>query len=249
SPRRDKPFVAVNCGAIPKNLVESELFGHVKGAFTGAGEARKGHFREADGGTLFLDELGELPLDTQVALLRVLQQGEVTPVGGSRPFRVDVRIIAATHRSLALEVQEGRFREDLFYRLAVAVLHLPPLRERPGDLGLLIDHLLAGVNEAAQKEPGYERKKISAGARNLLLNHPWPGNVRELHNTLLRAAIWSEGPTITKAEMEEAMLTSSTPRGDATLSRPLGNGFDLDRLVGDVKRHYVLRARDEANGN
>ena len=153
SPRRDEPFIAVNCGAIPQNLVESELFGHEKGAFTGANAPRKGHFESAHGGTLFLDEIGELPKDMQVRLLRVLQEGEVVRLGASRPISLDVRIVAATNRTLIEEVGEGRFREDLFYRIAVAYLKLPPLRERPGDLGLLIDHLIEQINRESEEQP------------------------------------------------------------------------------------------------
>ena len=158
SPRRDQPFIPVNCGAIPQALVESELFGHEKGTFTGANAQRKGHFESANGGTIFLDEIGELPKDMQVRLLRVLQEGEVVRLGASKPINVDVRIVAATNRTLIEEVGEGRFREDLFYRIAVAYLKLPPLRDRPGDLGLLIDHLIDQINRESEEQPGYRRK-------------------------------------------------------------------------------------------
>ncbi len=161
SPRKEGPFIAVNCGAIHPNLVESELFGHKAGAFTNALKDRKGHFEEANGGTIFLDEIGELPKDMQVRLLRVLQEKEVVPLGSSDPITVDVRIVAATNRNLIEEVGEGRFREDLFYRLAVAYLKLPPLRERTGDLGLLIDHSLELINRENETQPGYQHKKFS----------------------------------------------------------------------------------------
>jgi transcriptional regulator with PAS, ATPase and Fis domain len=186
SPRKDRPFIAVNCGAIPAELVESELFGHEKGAFTGATQQRTGHFEAADGGTLFLDELGELPGPAQVKLLRTLQEGEVVRLGSSKPTKVDVRIIAATNRTLTEEIASGRFREDLFYRLAVAVLKLPPLRERSGDLGVLIDHLLAQVNREGRwrawlqgEENFFWRKKSSshpslAGQRPRAAEHPAP---------------------------------------------------------------------------
>ena len=164
SPRHDKPFVPVNCGAIPSELVESELFGHEKGAFKGATARRGGHFVEASHGTLFLDEVGELSKLTQVKLLRALQEGEVLPVGSSRPRRVDVRLIAATHRSLLSEVTTGAFREDLFHRIAAAVLWLPPLRDRREGLSLLIDHLLDLVNRDSREQPGYVEKKISPRA-------------------------------------------------------------------------------------
>ena len=159
SPRRERPFIAVNCGALPPDLVESELFGHEKGAFTGADRMRKGYFEAASGGTLFLDEIGELPAPAQVKLLRVLQEGEVARVGATRAIGVDVRVIAATNRTLTQEITEGRFREDLYYRLAVAVLKLPPLRERAGDLGLLVDRLLDQINEESAHEPGYRNKR------------------------------------------------------------------------------------------
>ncbi len=249
SPRRDRTFIAVNCGAIPAELVESELFGHKKGSFTGASSDRKGHFREADGGTLFLDELGELPGPAQVKLLRAIQEGEIVPLGDSKPVRVDVRIVAATNRTLAEEIASGRFREDLFYRLAVAVLRLPPLRERQGDLGLLIDHLLKQVNLEAQSEPGYKEKKLSPGARNLLLSHPWPGNVRELGNTLRRAAIWSDGTSITSEDAQDALLPAPTVTRPDILGRPLGGGFSLRDVLKEVARHYLVRAMDEAQGS
>lgn len=249
SPRRDRPFVAVNCGAIPAGLAESELFGHEKGAFTDAKQPRKGYFEVADGGTLFLDELGELPGSAQVKLLRAIQEGEVVRLGSSKPLRVDVRIVAATNRTLTDEIAAGRFREDLFYRLAVAVLKLPPLRERPGDLGLLIDHLLAQVNREAAGEPGFKEKNLSAGAKNLLLSHPWPGNVRELLNTLRRAAIWSDGATMSSEDMREALLPALVPARNEVLGRALGSGFNLSELLKEVARHYLGRAMDEARGN
>lgn len=248
SPRKSKPFIPVNCGAIPAGLVESELFGVEKGAATGV-DAREGYFEAADGGTLFLDELGELPLPVQVKLLRVLQENEVTRVGARKPKRIDVRIVAATNRSVVDEVAAGRFREDLFYRLAVAVLKLPPLRERSGDVGLLVDELLKQVNQEAIGEPGYRDKNISAGARSLLLTHPWPGNVRELLLTLKRAAIWSEGDTITTEDVREALLAVPTAQRTDVLGRPLGEDLNLPDLLAEVARHYLERALDEAGGN
>ena len=249
STRTEAPFVAVNCGAIPDELVESELFGHEKGAFTGANQQRKGYFEAANGGTLFLDELGELPGPAQVKLLRVIQEGEVVRLGSTKVAKVDVRIIAATNRTLTEEIAAGRFREDLFYRLAVAVLKIPPLRDRTGDLGLLIDYLLDQVNEEAKTEPGFKHKKISAGARNLMLSHPWPGNVRELLNTLRRAAIWSDGATITVEDAREAVLPAASAGASEVLGRPLGGGFNLQELLAQVARHYLGRALDEAAGN
>jgi DNA-binding NtrC family response regulator len=250
SPRRGRPFVAVNCGAIPAELIESELFGHEKGAFTGATTQRKGHFQEADGGTLFLDEVGELPKPAQVKLLRALQEGEVVPVGSSRPVKIDVRLLAATNRSLVEDVTTGRFREDLFHRLAVAVLRLPPLRERREDLPLLVDHLLDQVNREGTEQPGYVQKKLSAGARNLLLTHDWPGNVRELMNSLRRACLWSTGDTLTTEDIRDALLPAGRGRSaDGVLDRPLGEGLDLPEILAAVARHYLRRALDEAHGN
>jgi len=249
SPRRDKAFVAVNCGAIPGELIESELFGHEKGAFTGAAHAKKGYFESADGGTLFLDELGELPGPAQVKLLRVVQEAEVVHLGATKPLKIDVRIVAATHRTLTDEISSGRFREDLFYRLAVAVLKIPPLRDRAGDLGLLVDRLLEQVNREATGEPGFKEKKLSAGAKNILLSHLWPGNVRELLNTLRRAAIWSDGATISAEDAREALLPATPPARHDVLGRPLGEGLNLAELLKEVARHYLGRAMDEAHGN
>ena len=249
SPRRDRPFVAVNCGAIPAELVESELFGHEKGAFTDARQPRKGYFEAANHGTLFLDELGELPGPAQVKLLRAIQEGEVVRLGSSKPLKVDVRIVAATNRTLTEEIAAGRFREDLFYRLAVAVLKIPALRDRPGDVGLLLDHLLTHVNREASTEPGYKEKKLSAGARNLLLAHPWPGNVRELLNTLRRAAIWSDNGTISSEDVREALLPAAGTASPDVLERPLGHGFNLPDVLKNVAQHYLGRAMDEAQGN
>ena len=248
SPRRELPFVAVNCGAIPAELVESELFGHERGAFTGAHSSRMGFFEAANGGTLFLDEVGELPAAAQVKLLRVLQEGEVIRVGSTQPVRIDVRLIAATNRNLAQEIAAARFREDLFYRLAVAVLHLPPLRKRNGDVGLLLDHFLTIVNDEGREEPGFVPRQLSAAARNLLLGHSWPGNVRELSNTLRRAVLWSGSETIGPDDVREALLPSRTQQ-DAVLERPLGDGFVLSDLLGEVARHYLARALGEAKGN
>ena len=187
SARAAKPLVAVNCAAIPRELVESEFFGHVKGAFTGASAHRDGRFLRADGGTIFLDEIGELPLDVQAKLLRVLQEGEVEPVGGSEPIRVDVRIIAATNRNLADAVARGQFREDLYYRLNVFPIEIPPLRARSEDI-LLLAELFAA---RAADRFGRPRKPLSRTHAERLLSYPWPGNVRELQNIIEHAVITS----------------------------------------------------------
>jgi DNA-binding NtrC family response regulator len=249
STRQDKPFVSVNCGAIPAELVEAELFGHERGAFTGAVVARPGYFESAAGGTLFLDEIGELPLSAQVKLLRALQEGEVRRLGAKESIRVDVRIISATNRNLLGEVAEGRFRADLFYRLAVAVLKLPSLKEREGDVSLLVEYFLEKINEDSGKEPGYQRKSLSISARKLLLNHSWPGNARELLNTLLRAAVWSQGATIQAEDVREAMLPELKSEREGILDRPLGDGLNLDEILSTVARHYLLRAVEESHGN
>lgn len=189
SARRDKPFVAVNCGAIPDNLVESTLFGHEKGAFTGATENRTGMFEQAGGGTLFLDEVGELPLDVQVKLLRALQEREVTPVGARRTVKIDIRILSATNRILGAEVEQGNFREDLFYRLNVYPVLLAPLRDRLTDIPALTNHLLDRIARAEGMTPKY----ISARTIELLQSYSWPGNIRQLQNALFRAALLAEG--------------------------------------------------------
>jgi DNA-binding NtrC family response regulator len=249
SPRRDSPFVAVNSGAIPSELIESELFGHEKGAFTGADKQRKGYFEAAHTGTLFLDEIGELSLPAQVKLLRALQEKEITRLGASKPIPFDVRVIAATNRDLVNEMAEGRFRPDLFYRIAVAVLKLPPLKERAGDIGLLIESILEQINVDSVAEPGYKHKKISSAAKNLMLQYDWPGNVRELQNTLRRAAIWSTGTTIALEDIREAMLPMVNPTNDSLLHKPLGDGVNLPKLVEKLAQHYLNRALVEANGN
>lgn len=250
SPRADKPFVSVNCGAIPSELVESDFFGHKKGAFTGAIADRKGYFESAHLGTLFLDEVGELPLYMQVKLLRSLQEGEVVPVGSGEPRKVNVRVIAATNRTLIDEVSAGRFREDLFYRLAVAIIRLPPLRDRAGDLTLLIDKLFSRVNEEG-REANFESKNISAAARNIMLQHKWPGNVRELLNTLQRASVWSDENLIGADAMREAILAGPKlgKNGEDVLNRPIDDGVLLEELMGTVASHYIKRAMAHTNSN
>jgi len=249
-PRQGGPFVAVNCGAIPAELVESELFGHVKGAFTGGDRARTGYFEAANTGTLFLDEIGELPLSAQVKVLRVLQENEVVRLGDTKPVSLDIRVMAATNRDLLAEVRADRFRADLFYRLAVAVLKLPALRHRPGDLSLLMDRLLEQVNTESSEEPGYQPRSLAPSARSLLLAHSWPGNVRELMNTLRRAAIWSEEPTIQAEDIHEALLPEvETHTEEDILNRPLDKSLDITGLMAQVARHYLDRALEESGGN
>lgn len=236
--RSSEPFIAVNCGAIPPELIDSTLFGHRKGAFTGAVENRVGVFQQAHGGTLFLDEFGELAPDAQVRLLRVLQEGVVNPVGASQDVRVDVRVITATHRNLMQAVADGRFREDLFYRVAVGVLHLPALREREGDLLLLVDFLL---REITAQDSSLKSKKISADAKNIILRHPWRGNVRELQSTLLRAALWCSGSVIDVADIEQALFQMPQDQR-SPMSLDVSQGIDLQEVISGVVDQYVRQA-------
>ncbi len=218
SPRKERPFITVNCAAIPENLLESELFGHVKGAFTGALKDRKGKFELAHGGTLFLDEIGDLKPELQAKLLRVLQEREIEPVGSETRIPVDVRIISATHQNLKQLVAEGRFREDLYYRINVMNIHIPPLRKRKADIPLLIQHFIQ------KYAPDREREwRIDSDALRALEAHDWPGNVRELENVIQRAVLLAEKPVITLDLLPEAIVTRETPiastaRGPASLN-------------------------------
>ena len=251
SARKNNVFIAVNCGSIPPELVESEFFGHKKGSFTSAITDRDGYFATADGGTLFLDEIGELPLAAQVKLLRAIQEGKIIRIGESNARNVNVRIIAATNRNLIEDVAVGRFREDLLHRIAVGVLNLPPLRERHGDLNLIIDHVLENINKIFNNKSGWQHKKLSAGARNLMHQHTWPGNIRELYNTLARAAILVPGLTIDTDDIRETLFPISKSPGKETniLNRNLGNGFSLPEVISDVAKHYLEKALEEAKGN
>ena len=218
--RRSKPFVTVNCGAIPDNLVESILFGHEKGAFTGAADKHVGKFREAHGGTLFLDEVGELPQDVQVKLLRALQDGEIDPVGARRPLRIDFRLISATNRSLIDLVKAGLFREDLYYRLNVFPIRVPPLRERREDIPELVRHFTARF---AAEEGKTALRGVTAPAIQLLTRHNWPGNVRQLENAVFRAVVLADGPMLTPDEFPQitAQLDGAPPLGpNRRRSRP-----------------------------
>lgn len=238
---RGGKIVPVNCGAIAPELVNSTLFGHVKGAFTGAIKDHKGFFRDADDGTIFLDEIGELSLDSQVRLLRVLQEKEVTPLGGTVPVKVNVRIVAATHRDLPAEVAAGRFREDLFQRLAYGVLRLPPLRDREGDVELLLDAFMTQINQESRNQPGFCDKKLSESAKKILMAYSWPGNVRELYNTLGRAAINTLEEEIT-AEVIEDSLIRIERKSDGVLGRPITSGFNLQSVLDEVSQDYIKRA-------
>jgi DNA-binding NtrC family response regulator len=232
--RRTKPFVAVNCGAIPDNLVESILFGHEKGAFTGATERHTGKFVEASGGTLFLDEVGELPMPAQVKLLRAIQEGEVEPVGARKSVRVDVRLISATNRNLIADVRDGRFREDLFYRLHVFPLTLPPLRERPEDIPDLVRHFLARFSA----EEGKRIRSISADAMALVNAHRWPGNVRQLENAVFRAVVLAEGESIDVAEFPQVamQLAGQAPPLQTGAPDAGGSAIVLDEMPPRLER-------------
>ncbi|MCK0155214.1 sigma-54 dependent transcriptional regulator [Alcanivorax sp. S6407] len=248
-PRRDKPFVAVNCGAIPSELMESEFFGHRKGAFTGAVEDRKGLFREADGGTLFLDEVADLPLHMQVKLLRAIQEKSVRPVGEAREFQVNLRILCATHKDLAREMNEGRFRQDLFYRLNVIEAHVPPLRERKEDIPALVDHILKRLSQAWDTSA----PRVSDQAMAAIRDYPFPGNVRELENTLERAMTLCEGAVIETENLHlqgqsqpgstssEGVSTGSVPERDST--QP------LEDFLQDIERQEILKALEATHWN
>ena len=227
--RRAKPFVAVNCGAIPDNLVESILFGHEKGAFTGATERHTGKFVEASGGTLFLDEVGELPPAAQVKLLRAVQEGEVEPVGAKKPVKVDVRLISATNRNLIADVKSGRFREDLFYRLHVFPISVPPLRERSEDIPDLVRHFLARISA----EEGKRIRQIGGDALALLRSCRWPGNVRQLENAIFRAVVLADGDSIGVAEFPQiAAQVAATPASQpAAIADPVPAMLEVPPLL------------------
>lgn len=257
SHRSDGPFVAINCAAMPKDLLESELFGHAQGAFTGANKERQGAFETADGGTLFLDEFGECGPEMQAKLLRALQpppgKGPCHRVfqrlGESRERTSNVRIVAATNRDLVKDIRENRFREDLYYRLAVISLKLPPLRERQTDIPLLAQALLEQINaEFAETEPGYEPRTLARTALAYIKRHSWRGNVRQLHSALVQAAVMSEGTEIRPGDIASATAEQqSTDRPDE-LGAQLGEGFSLEDHMDGIRRHYLERALDEAEG-
>lgn len=244
SPREKKPFIAVNCGAFPPELIDSMLFGHKKGAFTGAIADKPGYFEQAHGGTLFLDEFGELEPAVQVRLLRVLQDKTFTRVGDTKEQTSDFRLIAATNKNLIEAAAEGRFREDLFYRVAVGVLHLPPLRERNGDLLLLADSLL---HVMVKEYPLLEGKKFSASGKNVIQQHRWPGNIRELKSTILRAALWATGSDITGEDLLQALF-KTVSKQNPIMERDLSQGFDIQVLLDEVESHYVKKALAQTAG-
>lgn len=244
SPRKNVEFLPVNCGAIPDNMFESEFFGYVKGAYTDAKTDKAGHFEIANGGTIFLDEVGELPHFMQVKLLRVLQEGKIKRVGSSVEKKVNVRIIAATNRDLSQEVAEGRFREDLFYRLAVGIIHLPNLKERGNkDIRKILDFLMKKTNNDLKIKPSH--KMLSDDAKAYLLEYGWPGNVREMQNTLTRAIAWSRGQVITKEHIEEAILEMPKGQSEKSLSWDIGEGFNVNHLKEEIEKFYIEKALSE----
>jgi two-component system response regulator AtoC len=241
SSRRSASFVAVNCGAIPENLLESELFGHKKGAFTDATSDRRGLFEEANGGTLFLDEIGELPLALQVKLLRVLQEETIRRVGDSKDTKVDVRIVAATHRDLAAEAKAGRFREDLFYRINVLAIAIPPLRSRREDIALLVDHFVARNNGRM----GTRIRGLSAEARKLLQEYGWPGNIRELENTIERAMVLAEGDVLEIGDFPERIREALDP-----VQMQLASGeLSIKKTNYAIEEILIRRALTKTKGN
>ncbi|MEY8200161.1 MAG: sigma 54-interacting transcriptional regulator [Colwellia sp.] len=248
SKRANGPLKVVNCGAIPPELIDSTLFGYKKGAFTGAASDQQGVFEAANGGTLFLDEFGELPLDAQVRLLRVLQEGTLNRVGDSKEVKVDVRIICATNKDLIHMIADGQFREDLFYRIAVGVINLPPIKDRKGDITLLAKTLLKQIQEQLDLNGADSKgKKLSPKANNLIQEHSWPGNVRELYSTLLRACLWSKNNTINDAELKEAMFTQP-PNSTDIMSYDLSQPVDLKELIDNVESYYVKLAWQKSAG-
>ena len=238
--RKDKPFVPINCGAIPENLLESELFGHEKGSFTGAISQKEGLIETASGGTLFLDEIGELPAMMQVKLLRVLQERELRRVGGTKNIPIDVRLIAATNKELENEVAEGRFREDLFYRLNVIPVHIPPLRDRREDIPLLIEHFITKAEVEAEI-------RVTEGAMRRLLDYSWPGNVRELENIVERCLVLGAGD-----ELDELCLPAQITGTDISTGGVVGaipdEGFSIDDYLGGIEKDILMMALDKSGG-
>jgi two-component system response regulator AtoC len=240
--RRDRPFVAVNCSAIPENLLESELFGHVRGAFTSATSHKRGLFEEADKGTLLLDEVAELPLSLQVKLLRAIQEEEIRKVGDTKTTQVDVRILAATSKDLGAEVAAGSFREELFYRLNVVNLELPPLRERPEDLPLLLEHYLAHFSRKAENPI----RAFTKEALSHLLSYSWPGNVRELENKVERAVLLAEGPSIT---IDDLVLSPAPSPPGRSITDSLPDSLSIKRNKAVMEKSLIRKALERTDGN
>ncbi len=247
SRRAEMPFVTVNCGALPEALMESELFGHARGAFTGAHVTRQGRVAQAEGGTLFLDEIGELPLSLQAKLLRLLQQREYTPVGDNRTIKCDIRIIAATNRNLAEDVAQGSFREDLFYRLNVIEMHLPALRERPDDIEVLVAHFYKLAMDMAGRDDlqGFDDEALAA-----MTAHDWPGNIRELENTIQRAVLLAPGPTIGASDLPMASArAASRTAASASFGALPDEGINLRDVIEEYESSLVRQALERTKWN
>ena len=247
SARAQAPFITINCGAFPETLLESELFGYMKGAFTGANENRQGLFQAANGGTLFMDEIGNMTLAMQVKLYRVLQEGKVRPLGSTEEIDVDVRVIAATNKDFEKEIAEGRFREDLYYRLSVIPIQLPPLRERREDVPMLARHFLEGFRKSMEKPV----EGISPEAMRRLESYDWPGNVRELENTMERAVALETGPEISLRVLPDRIAgyasgSSAGPAGAHTAFPP--EGVDFEKEIAEAERHYLQAALEKSDG-
>lgn len=238
---QERPFVSINCGAVPDSLLESELFGHMRGSFTGAVADKKGMFEVAEGGVLFLDEVGEMSPMTQVKLLRALQDKKIRRVGGTEEIPVDIRIIAATNQDLKRKIEEGKFREDLFYRLNVLSLVMPPLRKRKEDLPLLVSHFIKKYCQ----EMGRKTKRIAPEAMNVFESYPWPGNVRELENVIERVVAIEERGIITRDSLPEELLAPHKKPDTTYLFEP---GFSLNSHLDDIAKNYIKQARQAAGG-
>ncbi len=238
SHRKDRNFVAINCAAFPEGLLESELFGHMRGSFTGAMYNKQGLFEIADSGSIFLDEIGEMPINLQAKILRVLENGSFRRVGGTTDIKVDVRVISATNKDVKEEIASGRFREDLYYRLNVVPIQIPPLRERKEDIPLLVEHFLRKISN--------QSRKITPEAMRVLMGYPWKGNVRELENVIERVALLTEQEEITPAELPNEIAGYA----DETKEIPelTEEGIDIDKIIGDIEKRYLLKALEKSGG-
>ena len=238
SNRKDRNLVAINCAAFPEGLLESELFGHMRGSFTGAVHNKQGLFEIADSGSLFLDEIGEMPINLQAKLLRVLEHGSFRRVGGTTDIKVDVRVISATNKDIKAEIASGRFREDLYYRLNVVPIHIPPLRERKEDIPLLVEHFLSKISN--------QPRKITSGAMRMFLGFPWKGNVRELENVIERTVLLTETEEITPADLPNEILGYTTDTKE--IPELTEAGIDIDAIIGDIEKKYLLKALEKSGG-
>jgi two-component system response regulator PilR (NtrC family) len=238
SNRKDRNLVAINCAAFPEGLLESELFGHMRGSFTGALHNKQGLFEIADGGSLFLDEIGEMPINLQAKLLRVLENGSFRRVGGTTDIKVDVRVISATNKDVKEEISSGRFREDLYYRLNVVPIQMPPLRERKEDIPLLVEHFLRKISD--------QPRKVTPEAMRIFMGFPWKGNVRELENIIERIALLTEKEEITPADLPNEILGYTTDTKE--IPELTEAGIDVDAIIGDVEKKYLLKALEKSGG-